>query len=110
MNRIASDLLGVATDLMPRIKGVFEKNPDCEDREYNSINFEIQRFVSTLRANENLECFVFRRDDEEKMEITVGFTDHEAMQGIIENMCDMFKKIGKKNGIKVKVEIFDEKR
>jgi hypothetical protein len=105
MNRIANEILHIASELLPRIKATFTRNPEKEERDYNSIHFDIQRFVSTLRKNEDMECFVSRRDDDKVIEITVGFTDHEAMKGIVESMEEMLKKLAKKSGVKVSVEI-----
>jgi hypothetical protein len=105
--RIAREILGIAKDLLPRIKITFTRTPKVEEREFHSAHFDIQRFVSTLRGNENLECFVSRRDDDKVMEITVGFTDHEAMKGIVESMSEMVRKLGKKSGLKVVVEVPD---
>ena len=104
MNRIASEILKVAADLMPRIRATFEKGEDVEDRVLNSIHFDIQRFVVTLRKNEELTCLVSRQDDDKTMEITIGFTDHEAMKGIVDSLKEMLEKMERKTGVKVKIE------
>jgi hypothetical protein len=108
-NRIANDLILLASELLPRIRATFQKSDKLDDRTMNSIQGDIQRFVTTLRGNEELECFVSRRDTSEVMEITVGFTDHEAMQGIVSSMKSMIEKIGKRFDAKVVVEVFDKK-
>ena len=110
MNRtkIARDLMLIASELLPRIRATFTRTPKIEERNFNSIHFDIQRFVSTLRKNENLECFVSRRDDDKMMEITIGFTDHEAMKGIVGSLEETLKKLGKKSGVSVKVEVIDK--
>ena len=104
MNRIAKDLMDIAKELMPRIRVTFTRTPDIEERDLNAVHFDIQRFVSTLRKNEEIESFVSRRDDDKVMEITIGFTDHEAMSGIVDGMEEMLNKIGRKTGLKVKIE------
>lgn len=109
MSRMAGDLLRIASELLPRIKATFTRDPKAEERVFNSIHFDIQRFVSTLRKNESLECFVSRRDDDKVMEVTVGFTDHEAMSGIVESMGDMLRKLGKKSNVKVKIDVISDK-
>jgi len=108
MNRIARDLMQIASELMPRIRVTFTRTPDMEERDLNAVHFDIQRFVSTLRKNEEIESFVSRRDDDKVMEITIGFTDHEAMDGIVAGMKEMLGKIGRKTDIKVKIEILDK--
>ena len=108
MNRIARDIMRIATELLPRIIVTFKKSKDVDERELNNVHVDIQRFVSTLRKNEQIEAFVTRMDNDAVMSITVGFSDHEAMKGIVESMTEMMHKIGKKTGLKVKVE-FPEK-
>jgi len=110
MNRMAGDLLRIASELLPQIKATFARDEKIEERVFNSIHFDIQRFVSTLRKNESLECLVSRRDDDRAMEITVGFTDHEAISGIVKSMGDMLRKLGKKSGVKVRVDVISDKK
>ena len=107
MNRIASDILRVATELMPRIRATFERTDKIEERDLNNISSDIQRFVATLRKNERIEALVSRRDDDKVMEVSVGFSDHEAMNGIIRSLKEMLEKIGKKTGITPKIEVLD---
>jgi len=107
MNRIARDILSIASELLPRIQATFFKTPKMEDRDLNTVHFDIQRFVSTLRRNEEIDSFVSRRDDDKVMEITVGFTDHEAMKGIVGSMSEMLRKLGKKSGMKVEIKTPD---
>lgn len=109
MDRIANDLLRIASELLPRIQVTFTRTPKIEERDLNSVHFDIQRFVATLRRNEEIESLVSRRDDNKVMEITVGFTDHEAMAGIVESMKSMLQKLGKKSGMTVKIEVLDKK-
>ena len=107
MDMIASEIVRIAANLLPRIKVSFPRTPKTEERDLNSISFDVQRFVSTLRRNEQIEALVSRRDDDQVMEITVGFSDHEAMQGIIKSMKEMLEKLGKKSGLNPKIEILD---
>lgn len=104
MDRIARELMRIASELLPRLKVTFTKTSKIEDRDLNSTHVDIQRFVSTLRKNEELEAFVMRRDDDKVMEITIGFTDHKEMAGIVSGMNEMIRKIGKKMNIKVNIE------
>ena len=105
--KIAREILAVAKDLLPRIKVKFTRTPKIEEKDLNSIHFDIQRFVSTLRQNEDIESFVSRRDDGEEMEIAIGFTDHEAMKGIVKSLNDMLEKLGKKSGMKVEISVHE---
>lgn len=104
MNRVARELSHIASELLPRIKATFVRTPKIEDRELHSIHFDIQRFVSTLRNNEGIECFVTRRDDGKMMEFTIGFTDHNQMKAIVRSIKEMMEKLAKKTGMKVTVD------
>ena len=109
MNRIAKELMLIASEILPRIKVTFKKTPKIEERDLNSIHMDIQRFILTLRKNEALESNVSRRDDDNVMEITIGFTDHEQMEGIIDGIDELIRKLGRKSDIQVKVEVPDKK-
>jgi len=104
MNRIAKDILRIATELVPRIMVTFEKDKDISERDMNAIHFDIQRFIGTLRKNEEMSCIVSRQDDDKEMVITIGFTDHEAMDGIVDSLKHMFEKMGRSHGVKLKIE------
>lgn len=108
MNRIAKDILRVASDLVPRIRATFKKEADMSERDLNTIHFDIQRFIGTLRRNEEMSCFVTRQDDDKTMEIVVGFTDHEAMNGIVDSLNQMFKKIERTKGIEVNIDVLQK--
>jgi len=110
MDMIASEIVRIAANLLPRIKVSFPRTPKTEERDLNSISFDVQRFVSTLRRNEQIEALVSRRDDDEVMEITIGFSDHEAMQGIVKSLKEMLEKLGKKSKMKPNIEILDIKK
>jgi len=105
---IATDLLILASEILPRVKATFIRTPKTEEKDLTVLSIEIQRFVCTLRKNEDIECFVTRKDTDDVMEITVGFTDHEQMQGIVKGMKEMLEKLGKRTGIQVKVEVLDK--
>ena len=105
-SKIADELVLMAVNFMPRIRGVFERKENSNERDFNSINFEMQKFISTLRKNEDLDCYIFRCDSRKCMEILIGIEDHEAMKGILKKIEKMFQKMGKKYDIKVGLETF----
>lgn len=109
MNMIASEIMAVAEDMKPRIRATYKRSDKIEERDLHSIHFEIQRFLNTMRDNEKLESFLLRRDDEKVMELSIGISDHEAMKGILEKLEELMNKLGKKNNVKVEVELPDKK-
>ena len=104
-NKTAHDLIRIASKLVPRIIAEYTRKEDTEEKELNSIEFDIQRFVSTLRDNESLKCFVNREDDGKMMKITIGFSDHEEMNGIVKSIVELMEKKGRKSGLKIKVKV-----
>ena len=95
----------VAAEKIPRVVGTYYRKADTEVSVLNSITSEIQRFVATIRDNEKIECFVLREDDNDKMIITVGMSEHEGMDGIVKKLKELMDKKGAKAGLKTKAEI-----
>ena len=110
MNRkmIARELLGLAKEIMglsgSQIKMVFERE-DGKDKELNNIHFELQRFVSTVRSNEELKTSVSRVDDENKMTLTIGLSEHEEIEAIMKAIRKQAKKLAKKAEVKVELGV-----
>ena len=104
MNRIAQELLRIAEEILPQTKLVFKRNKDAEERDYNNLHFEMQRFISTLRGNEELASEVVRTDDDKTMTLTIGLSEHEAMSGIVRELEKMAKKLAKRAKLEFEVE------
>lgn len=98
--------VNLASSLVPRIVAIFFRKTDTEEKVLNTIEMDIQKFISTLRNNESLKCFVNRMDDGKKMRLDIGFSDHEEMRGIVACIRKMIVKAGHDSGLKVKVGIF----
>ena len=105
MNRIATDLLILASELLPRVKATFIRTPKTEEKDLTLAFLELQRFIVTIHNNEEVTTFIGRTDTEDAMIVDVGFSDHEALQSISVHISDMAKKIGKKLNITVDVKI-----
>jgi hypothetical protein len=103
--KIAKHVIRMVSKLVPRIEAEYTRKEDTEEKELNSIEFDIQKFVSTLRRNESLQCFVNREDDGETMKITIGFSDHEAMNGIVVSIKELMEKKSRKSGLRVEVKV-----
>ena len=104
MNRIAQELLRIAEEILPQMKFVFKKSEDAEERDYNNIHFELQKFVSTLRGNEDLASKVTRIDDDKAMTLVVGLSEHDEMEGIVKALEKMAKKLAKKAELEVEIK------
>jgi transcription initiation factor IIE alpha subunit len=104
MNRIAQELLRIAEEILPQTKLVFKRSKDAQEKEYNNIASEIQRFISTLRGNEELTSEVVRTDDDKTMTLTIGLSEHEAMSGIVRELEKMAKKLAKRAKLEFEAE------
>jgi hypothetical protein len=104
MNRIANEILHIASELLPRIKATFTRNSEKEERDYNSVFIDFQRFLVTIHNNEEIDTFISRTDTKDSMNIEVRFSDHDEAKAIINHISDMAKKLGKKIDVRVDVE------
>ena len=105
MRRAADSLMKLAEEVLkPQLKLRFKRSDKVEVREYNNVHFELQRFVATVRGNEDLKTTVTRTDDAAEMLLTVGFSDHEARKAIVEEVERQARKLAKKAEITLKVE------
>ena len=104
MKELSDSLLRLAEEILPQIRLVFHRSDKAEEKDYNTIHFEIQKFISTLRGNEELASKVSRTDDDKAMVILVDLSEHEAMDGIVRELGKMARKLAKRSGLKVDVE------
>jgi acyl carrier protein phosphodiesterase len=102
--RIAQELLRIAEEIIPQMRFVFKRRKDAEERDYNGIHFELQKFVSTLRGNEELASKVTRIDDDKAMTLVVGLSEHDEMKGIVKALEKMAKKQAKRAELEVEIE------
>ena len=106
--RIARELLRMAREVAegvpPQLRMTFERSDEVDKKEYNNVHFELQRFVATVRGNEDLKAEMTRIDDDEAMTLMVGFSNHEARDAIVEALEKQARKLAKKAGMKLKVE------
>lgn len=103
MKGLSASLLRIAEEILPQLRITFKRNKDAEERDYNSIHFEMQRFICTLRGNEELVSKVSRIDDDKAMVLVIGLSEHEEMDGIVRELGKMAKKLGKRAKLEVEV-------
>jgi hypothetical protein len=97
----------LAEEILPQVRMTFERK-EGKDKELNSIHFELQRFVSTVRSNEELKTSFSRVDDDDGMTLMVGLSEHEEMEAIAREIRKQAKKLAKKAGLKVELGEEDE--
>lgn len=99
MNRVATELLKLAKDILVEVTIRFDKNPDIQDSIYTAVHSEMQRMADRIRRNEGIEIILNRKDTADAMEIGVGFSKHEAKKAILEEFGNLASKLAKRNGL-----------
>ena len=93
MTDIANDMIpGLATFTIKRVEGV-------DKWSYNDIHFETQKFLERIRANEDIDTFLMRKDSTESMCLELGFSQHDKMGAIIRELAQKVINVSKKHGI-----------
>jgi hypothetical protein len=106
VRRVARELMMLAkevSEVPPQTVLRFKRSDKVDAKEYNGIHFELQRFVATVRGNEDLKTTVTRTDDDKEMVLTVGFSNHEARKAIVKELERQARKLAKKAKITLKV-------
>lgn len=106
MNRIAGELLKIAAEINPQVTVVFDRK-GAQERDLTQIQIEMQRFVSSIRRNENLESILSREDDNDTMRLSIGFTDHESKAAIVREVKHLADRLAHKSGIKAKIDVHE---
>ena len=99
MKKIAEELKTVAVQLMPRVVMKIERTEGIEKSAYNSVHYEVSRFLDTVRRNEGLTTVISRVDEADSMRLDVGFTDHEAAKAIESELVKKISRSCSKHGI-----------
>jgi len=102
--KLADSLIQLAEEIQPQLRLTFYRRDDVDKKEYNNIHFEMQKFIATMRDNENMESVVARIDDDKAMVLLIALSEHDAMDGIVEALTKMAKKLAKNADLKLKVE------
>jgi hypothetical protein len=100
MSRTSRWLTRLAEEILPQVRMTFERK-EGKDRGLNSLCFELQKFVSTVRSNEELKTSFSRIDDEDGMVLMVGMSEHEEREAIARAIRKQARKLAKKEGLKV---------
>ena len=99
MKRVAEELLILAKELAVDLSLTFKRESDSDSSTYNNVHFEIQRMADRIRKNEGVEVYTTRKDTKDKMEIGVGFSDHEAKEAIVKEFEKLAVKLAKRNDL-----------
>ena len=100
MNRFAEEILRIAKALT-RIEFVFNRDSDDKNNDINKVHREIVALLDRIRQNEDLETFINRTDDCEKMVLEIGISNHEAIEAIVKELVELAEKLAKKHEIKM---------
>ena len=101
---LSASVLRLAEEILPQTRLHFARSEKVEAKEYNSVHFELQRFVATVGQNEGWKVTMARIDDEDEMLLLVGFSNHEERDAVVEELERQARKLAKKADIELKVE------
>jgi len=75
------------------------KEADAKKR--NTLAKTIENFIGQIRQNEEIETFIHRRDDAEKMTMLIGLGDHEAKDAIVKALWKRAEREAGNAGIRI---------
>lgn len=75
------------------------KEADAKKR--NTLAKTIENFIGQIRQNEEIETFIHRRDDAEKMTMLIGLGDHEAKHAIVKALWKRAEREAGNAGIRI---------
>ena len=101
MNKIASELLRIAAELMPRLVITVVKPEESVDDYITALLGQMEDIVVTVRRNEKLESQIIRHDTDDKCEISILFTDHQAMREICDYIKEQVSDLAERFGLTV---------
>ena len=99
MKRFAEEILRIAKAIL-RIELVFNRDEE-KINDINRIHREIVNLLDRIRQNEDLETYINRTDDCEKMSLEIGISDHEAIDAIVKELVELAEKLSKKYEVKM---------
>jgi hypothetical protein len=99
--KVAARLLRLAKSVV-KTEMSFLRSPKAENSGMNSIHYEVSRFMDTVRKNEGLETYVNREDDNDRMTLEVGISEHESADAIVDAIVELAEKVARKNDIEMK--------
>lgn len=83
---------------------VIEVKRNGNERELNSICRSVGSFLGQVRQNEEMESFVLRTDWEDKMVLTMGFTEHEEKEAILSAIEKKARRLADSVGVAIEVK------
>lgn len=103
-SKIASELMRIAAELMPKLVITVFKPEESIDDYITAILGQVEDIVVTVRRNEGLESQVIRHDTDDECEIQVLFTDHEAMRDICDYIIETVDSLAQQFKLNVRCE------
>ena len=96
MRDILAKIVDVAAELTADVIVVIE---DGDKNKLDSVSAQVERYLSTIRDNEDLETFLHRRDEVGKMTLLIGVSDHEAKDAIVDALKSKIREIARRLGL-----------
>ena len=104
VRELSASLLRLAEEILPQTRLHFKRSEKVENKEYNSIHFELQKFVATVGQNEGWKVTMARIDDDKEMVLLVGFSNAKERDAVVKELERQAKKLARKADIELKME------
>ena len=95
MRELCASILNVAASITPQVKMTFKRKDSDDATKCHKVCFELQRFVDTVRSNEELKTHFERIDDDKTMVLIVTLSEHDEIKAIIDEIKKKAKKLAK---------------
>jgi hypothetical protein len=70
-----------------------------DDDLLNQICTSVEVFLDRIRRNEHLRAVYVREDDDDKVVLNMGVSEHESKKAILEAILAMARKLAEKNDL-----------
>ena len=95
---IVAQLRNISAELSSDVMVLCEESDPAKR---NTIATQVERLLSQIRKNENVETFVHRRDEPDKMTMFIAVSDHEAKAAIVKALWTKAEREAGNHGIRV---------
>jgi len=98
MREIVAKLIHAAQELEADVLVVIK---DADVRRMNSVVSRIESFLGLIRKNEKFESIFHRRDEEGKVSLLIGLSDHKEKDAIIKALLKRAEREAGRDGVQI---------
>jgi len=103
VDRVAKEVLQIVDSLKWDCTANFTRSGETSDKTLNTLYADICRWVDKVRANENFDVFIARKDSDTEMIVMVDFENCDAKEAIVRELSRRIQKLSRKCGAEVSI-------